>query len=627
MSPKLIIKIALLTAALCLPAFSAPGITEVDQTLRNAYYLEQHEKDLAGAALLYEQITQLRNASPDMRAEAAQRLASCREATKAQDLASLMPADTILYAELRHPGQHLGNLIEMLGLAGDPLAEPGRTPRIGIPGQPGIVLPQDLSISPALIRELSRFDSLAVAFTGFDLQTETPQGVIVINSGELDLLRGLIETAVQFVRPTDPISGFPAVAIDTPDIRATLAFTKRLIVAGTDRALVEGVLDRLSGKTIESLAGSPAFQERMAERSTALLFAHLNVQNALKIAYAAAQHDSDIRESLMMGQVAFDLAHLDSFTLTLGTDTDRLSGELRMALAEGQMNMVYNLVRTPPMRGRALRLAPAGSALVVALGVNPDLTAEGAQDVATKTQTVQAITGLDLAREVFANIREIAIFITPPIEDASAPSRHPMPDIALAMVVGDADKSEALWDFVLSLPAKFTQQQSGPPHSEVMNGAEVQAYAMPDGPIIRVARIEHAIIIGLTEEALRSTLDGIAQGQSVLDDPELKAAIARVTDNTCVAAVAHAGRIIRMAAAFAPQCERPLLEAISRTADRTHVALVIDESPTEFRLAGHIGGLPSVDAVIETLAESGVLAPPAQKHAQAGAEAEETTQY
>ena len=626
MSPKLIIKIVLLTAALCLPAFAAPGASDVDQSMRNAFYLEQHEKDLAGAVRLYEKVAHTPNASREVIAEATERLAFCREALKAADLASLMPPETILYAELHQPGKHLGNIIGMLGLAGDPLSEPGRMPRFAIPDQPGLVLPQDLSISPTLIRALSRFDSLAVAFTGFDLQTETPQGVVVINTGELDLLRGLIETAVQFVRPADPIDGFPAVAIDSPDIQATLAFTKQLIIAGTDRALVRDVISRLSGTKGQSLADTPAFDTAGAERQNALLFAHLDVQNALQIAYAAAQYDSDIREGLMMGQVAFDLAHLESFSLALGTDADRLNGELRMSLAEGQMNMVYNLVRTPPMRGRALRLAPAGSAFVVALGVNPDLTAVGAQDVATKTQTIQAITGMDLARELFANIREVAVFMTPPNE-ATAASAFPMPDIALAMVVGDADKSEALWDFLLSLPGKFTQQQSGPVSTETVNGAEVQAYAMPDGPTIRVARIESAIVIGLTENALRNTLDGIARKRSVLDDPELKTAVARVTDSTCIAAIAHAGRIMRTAAAFAPPQERPLIEAISRTADRTHVAIVIDESATAFRLAGHIGGLPDIDAIVETLAESGVLAPPAPEHAQAESETLETERY
>ena len=213
-----------------------------------AHYLDHVEGDFAGAAKLYEAAARDGKLDARLKTRAKTGLASCREALASGNLASLMPPEALVYAELRRPGNQLRSLLDQLGL----LATGDEGPKI--------------AVSPKLISELVGIRGLAVAVTGFDPRAEMPKGVAILDHGDLEVVRAMIETGLPAGGvPTDPIGGFATYSIED---KALVTLTNRLVVAATDRELIEGVVQRLAGDTKSSLASSGAIASAIPESAS-----------------------------------------------------------------------------------------------------------------------------------------------------------------------------------------------------------------------------------------------------------------------------------------------------------------------------------------------------------------------
>lgn len=583
------------------PAAAELADSPAQRAFERAYFLESYEGDLESAAEVYATVADSRRVPEDLRAAARTRQQSCEEDIRSRDLASLMPPDTVVYAELHGPGEHLENLAEMLGLTGDPLQALSRdVNRMPIPDTPGLVLPERIFLSPALIEQAKRFRGLAVAFTGIEPSPAGcpvlggAQAVMVLHPGEALEVRGMIETAAQFVQPVDPIGGFGTIRID-PGILVT--FTHRLVVAGTNRDLIAGVVERLSTDRGDSLAERADMRELAGQRDHSLLFAYVDAKGAVQTLYKAAQHDPDMMQEMGVPLALLDAPHMQSLALSLGSSREGLFGEFHMLLDEGHSNFVYNLIRTPPMTGKSLRGVPAGSAVVLAVGINP-ATGQHQQIVDMKADNLQYVTGLDLGRELFANVEEVSMFLLP---GERRENKEEMPDFGFVIAAANPDKSQAMWDYLLTIPSKVMGQQELAPTTKQIAGHEVQVYSMPDpdAPQIRVARADDAIVIAPTDVAIAASLKAYRSGKSVLDDPAVRAATSRMTKDTSVFVMAHAGRCAQVGGQYCPPSELPTVTMVGEALGSTIFTLLADESPTKLRVSGTLTGLPRVENLIK----------------------------
>ncbi len=597
-------KLALLAALPWAPLATALAATDHARTFRDAYYLETHEQDLPGAIAAYEQLIAAQDAPADLVAEARTRLAACREDLRAADLARLMPPTAIVYAEIQRPGAHFEHLVNMLGLTGPAAQHAGG---YAVPGEPNLIIPRQIVISPALLAEAKAFNGAAWAMTDFDERTGRPEFVLVLHPGDVDWARGLIETMAQFVRPADPIREYPTIALRTPELPLTVSFTHRLIVAGTQRALVEGALARLQNADAESLAGSAEFAEQTERRESAVLFAYVNAQEGVRRLQRMVGRHPEVGQQLAIAQGLFDLAHLKALSLAVGATPDDLRAEFVMTMHEGQTNLVYNLLRTPPMQGRALAMTPQGAAALVAIGINPAATTDQDRAVQSKAQTVQAVTGLDLGRELFGNIREAVAFVLAP--QANAPGqRQDLPDAALVLAVGDPDKSEALWTYLLSLPGRLQGRTDLAPQTTTVDGVDVQTYPIDPPVSVHFARVGGNIVIGTSSRALSATIAAVRENSNVHGDAALQPALDRITPDTSVAVIGHVGRLVALGGSYASEQEAAITQLVGQAAPSALVTLLAEESPTRLRLAGTVAGLPQIPDVLEVLSQAGMLA-------------------
>lgn len=594
-----------LVAAMVLAIPLGPAWAETRDAQRQferAYFLETHEGDLQAAADLYASVAKSRGVPKEMAAEARLRRGSCLEDIRSADLAALMPADTVAFVEVRQPGRHLENLLSMLGLVGDPLSNltSGETAAraMPIPDAPGLVLPPKVFLSPAIIDQAKQFRGVALAITGMEPppmglpEMAGIQGLLVLHPGDAHALRGLIETGAQFVAPADPISGFATLSIQ-PGLVVT--FTHRLVVVGTSRDLVSGVVDHLAGSTRDSLADRPDMAALAEQRGDALVFAFVDAKGAVEMAYKNLGHDRDAMQALGMAQGLFDIGHLQSVSAAIGSTDRGLYAEAAMALDEGHANLIYNLIRTPPMSGRSLQNVPAGAAAVLGIGINPTSGEADQPPAVSKADALRYVTGLDLGRELFANMEEVALFVVPGERRFDG---LPIPDVGLVIAASDPERSRKLWEQLLSIPSIVMGPDVPQPTVRSVSGVEVQVFPMPEGVNIHVARLERSIIIAPTERAVAASIEASRSRTSILTDEGVKAAVDRLTPDTSLALFAHAGRCAQVASQFCPPHEVEHVRAVGALAGSTVVTLLADESPTRLRLAANVTGLPKAEDVI-----------------------------
>jgi hypothetical protein len=622
MTSKLLVRpVAVLRpVAFCclLAAFASRARAEDAAALvQKGFYLQVHEGDLAGAAAAFERVASDSAAPAVLRNEAQTRLAQCREDLASADLARLMPPEAIAYVELSRPGDQVVRLAKMMGLVQEPGAAPAAAAEgqsvPGIPLGPGLVFPANFTLSPALVAELEKFRGAALAITGLDERMkDIPEGVLVIHPGDSDLVRGLLETAVQLIEPAKPIGSFKTYRFKQGSRQFWITVTARLLIAGTDREGVAAVVDRLGHPKAASLATRASFQTHDADRRNRLVFAYVDGHElARRLRPMMKGGDAAMVSTLL------DLDHLESLTFAAGVTDDSVQLVARVNLMPGHHNLPYNLIRTAPFTRRSLAAVPSGAAAVVLLGLNPATPVPGTNPAApapSSNSTGQPnapveVTGMDLGREIFANVEEVAFFVLPTAAEHAGPHTH-VPEMAAVFAVKDAAKSEAIWNQILAI-ASLVGIHDSHPHDVTIDGKrgeQYQFHGMP--PIVVVRAADRALIVG-TAGAATAALHASAGKESILSDEAHRTLLSRLTPTSSKAVLVDAGRAVQIARALSGGENDSQMQMAAVALKDLRLSIVTDEAPNCLTVNIEATGLPNIPSVIKVVAsqmESGKTA-------------------
>lgn len=544
-----------------------------------AYYLENAEGDWAAAAKLYQQVADADQADATLRAAAQARGQACNEELASADFARLMPADALAYVEISQPGERLGALLDQLGLLKTDEAAPTDEPRF--------------AISPALIDELLGLRGAAVAVTGFDPVNQKPTGVAIIHPGNLEVVRGLIETALPVTsEPVKPIAGFPTYKVED---QVLVTLTKRLIIVSPQRGLIVNTVRRLNGEMDKSLASSEALGEILAERDGALLFFCVNAKPIMPMVNAAMAAAGTQSCELATAQAILDLNSIHSLSGRAGVNDDGLFMDFTLRLDKGHHNLVYNLLRLPPVDKDTLRCVPKGAAGFVACALN----APGAAPPPTPSEGTPVVTGLDFGRELFANIMGMAFYALPP--DGTPPVGMPIPDVAAAITVKDPSKSQALWTQILGIASLASGGGAVEGATVKIAGTQVKTYRFPDGVTVYFATVDNTLLISPSQSAMARSLTARRSGASIMDDPKFAASISQIGPDSTIAMFAHPGRCAQIASQFAPPEEFAEIEPWLDTLDDTVASAVVTHSGEMFRFSATVTGIPDISELVSQL--------------------------
>ena len=549
------------------------------------YYLQSEQRDLEAAAEAFEQVAGAETAPDDLRRRASERLAAIRE--DQVDFARLMPPDALAYVELTAPGEHLERLLQMLGLFPAPGDEPHR-PQQGIPVGDGLFLPEQFTISPALAAELKEFRGVAAAMTSYR-ENFGPLGVIVVHPGDSNLLRGLIETAVQVLPPAEPVHGFPAWRLLKD---GWIVQTNRMFVISPVREEVEAALARLHDPQLDSLASREALQQLKGRRADAVLFAYLDGRKVVDQVYSAER----LRDDARIARVLLDLDHIESLTACMGVTDAGLRAELQLNLAEGHRNLPYALIRTAPLSRRSLECVPAGAAGVALIGLNPPDHHAAQADVQTRP-----LSAMDIGREVFANIDEISLFTLP--GTAGAIDRQPVPDVGLIISSQDPARSAALWTQLLTLPAAVAAPQVQGPVEVTVGNHHAQEFRFADAPAIVLVRMPECGVILGTQGAVTAAVSACEKGSTITADAEFEPLLQSLTQTSSKALLVDVSRALEMAISLGDGRDGDELQTARALLDELRLSLITDEAPTSFTLRIEAAGLPDVPDIFRALTE------------------------
>ena len=558
-----------LLAALLL---STPALPQDARALfHEAYYLEHEGGRLEEAHALYAKVAAARGGDAELRARASERAAGLAEEFAALDMARLVPADTIFFAQMDRPGAQLALLLDQLGLLGEAhrIAE------------------QKIAISPLLIEHLLGLRGAAVAITDLDPRGE-PSGVVMLHPGSHDGLRGLIDTALPAMgERIDPIAGFPSWSVEG---EATVSLTRRMLVAGRDREGVAAVLGRIANGGGDSLADDPRFTRARTpwegDHGSGLVSFYLNADPLKPMIHAMLERETHGDPGAAMAMNLLDLDSFDSLSGRLGVDDEGLGLNLALELAEGHRNLVFNLMRRPTVTSETLELVPEGAAFFLATAFNPEA------DVAPieRDQLDQpVVTALDFGRELFGNVVDVAVFGMPDGGDG------PIPDLSLVLRVNDAERSRALWGLCLGMVN--TAAGGDKPAVESFAGASVTRYSIEGVPLYMAAKADR-LVLSPNRESIERALGG-GYARSIGKDEVLGGALAALDDSPTFLLAACPGRLAKMARPFVPEREYAQMQPVAELLADTSVTLLSQHSATRLALAARVENVPDVSPLLE----------------------------
>jgi tetratricopeptide (TPR) repeat protein len=567
---------------LLLAATPAAFAETAQQNFYQAFYLEKGLGDFAAAAKLYSVVARDGDAEAKFRRLARIHLAACREEIASSDFAALMPADAWAYVELNRPGDQLMSLLKQLGLLADPeeaAAEAGKR----------------VAVSPALVKELLGMRGAAAAITGFDPETEIPTGVVVIHPGDLEVVRGLIETALPVGgTPVEPIGGYATYDVEG---EAFVTLTKRLVIASQQRSEIEGVIARLAGKG-ESLADNADLTEVLKDRADSLLFFCVNAKPVLPLLKKQLAREAGDSHEVAMAMALLDPDSLKSFSGRAGVSDDGLFLEVALSLDKGHRNLIFNFMRMPAIDEETLRCIPSGAAGFFAMALNESTSRYNATGEGEGEPPI--VTGLDFFREIFANIVGISVYVLPP-DGSSERGGPPIPDVAVAITVHDPSKSEALWTQMLGIASMATGQGVMEGETVKIAGVEARSFKLPEGVTIYFATLENELLISPKKSALARSIKAKRNGDSIMKDKAFAKSLERLGPHSTLATFAHAGRCMAIAKQFMSDHEIEEMEQFAPLLSDTVAALVVEHSGQTLRLSWQVTGIPDVSGLVTGL--------------------------
>jgi hypothetical protein len=538
-----------------------------------AYYLQHEQGDLEAALKIYKAIAGDSSAPKSVRVQAKKFGTACWEELACSDFARLVPEDTIAYLEINRPGQQLAGLLDQLGL---------------LQGSEGS---GDIAISPLLIKGLLGVRGAAVAVTHVDPTGGPPNGVVILHPGDMDIIRGLIETAL-------PAGGQRVDAIDGHDTwniegHVFVTMTERLVLASPDPSQISGVLTRLGNGGKGSLAENPDLAATLAMRGSDLAFFCVNAEPVMPqiqaMLGAMAQHEPQMAMALQL----CDVGSLQAIAGRLGVDENGISFDIGLQLAEDHNNVFFNLLRMPHVTRRTLGLVPAGTAFFMASTLNePAQVAPGA----TNSRGEPVVSLMDFGREFFGNVVDVAIYAMP---GTTSVQGEQIPDVALALTVNDPARSRAIWNLVLGLAKGATGGGNMQPKVLKVAGNVVELYDI-EGVGLYVMTAGNTIVLTPSENALKAAV-AASRGENVLQDELYRGALAAMNESQTMALAFSPGRGTEIAKAYMSEREMREVAPILAMLGQTVVSVTVEHSATTMGLSARVDGLPKVGGMVSQL--------------------------
>jgi hypothetical protein len=649
------LQVVLLLAAL-VAGSGASFAASTGELLQQGLYAEEVEGNPDAAFKLYTQIVQSDASPPNHIAQALYRMAVCCVKTNDEvtarklvakliaehanereivekaralqdtlfdvDPAALMPPGTLAYIEFGSPGQQVETILGTL--KGTPYENPlaavggAQTQNTNATQKsPGDII--GALFNPSMVTEFKKVHSFAVGITGVALQN--PPMVAVLNPGKSDALRGLIQAALAMAGTQgEPIEGMQSVNIHLTEQEVlAVAYDERIIIAALPAEQLQWCVNQYKGLikegTLASANSSFAKLDKAQRRKSAL-----TVWVKVGEAYGQLQKlfpPGEFQSDLVSANAIIDIANINTLRITDSIATNSVGTRIELQFEDGHRCLAFDLIRTPNLSKPALEAVPSQAIALASFSLNAS--------AATQTETVRAqvrnITGLDIGREVFANVEQVMLYAMPAGGDAvgasvweSAASR-----LGVALTSREPEQTRQVLGTVLSAvaPGSPPPPDTGPNQFKVGKSGERDLYCFLD-------QAKGTTFLSLNRAVVDASVASLKNGQSVLTSGPLKGSLDKLPATASKLVLVNAGEALRLVGPhFKPEAANQEqaeqfhgdVAQLARALDKTVVEFRTDEGVDNLSLNLDLAGIPPLNRVIGPATEiSGLLQ---QAHSEA----------
>ena len=307
-----------------------------------------------------------------------------------------------------------------------------------------------------------------------------------------------------------------------------------------------------------------------------------------------------------------DFKSIEELIAHLSIQESSIDVEANVGFKDGHRCLAYDLIRTPNLNRAGFEAVPpeAIGLFSFALGEAESSRVETAQ------KTIKNLTGLDIGREIFANIEQITLFVLPPSEDSNKTALAKvfspvLPRIGLVMTSHNPQKTRQLLAKLLTMTELVTSTQTDEQPGEQTTAAEgkyrigmfdnQQAYCY-------MGQAGQSTILALSPEVLQACLSSVKNGRSILTDGPLRELVSVLPSETSKLALVNVGGAIRSADAhikgvydnpYNPVHQQ--LGQLAQACDKTSVQLLTAENINSFGVHLSVKEIPPLAGVFPLL--------------------------
>ncbi len=523
------------------------------------------------------------------------------------DPATLMPPGTLIYAEFGSPGLQIEKILNML--KGTPLENPFAMIAGNQQGAPsGQMNPASMLsalMNPSMMAEFKKIRGIGFGITGIPQQDDPPV-IAVLFPGKSDALRGMLHAALGMAgKPVEAIEGMQCLELPGG---AGAAFDDNIVILASPKAAKAGQLT-WSVKQYKSAIKEPTLAT--SNKSFAKISKKARQENLLTVwanieqVYANFSKlfpEGSIPQEISMVDGIVDFRNLNESITTIALTDDGLALETNVSFKDGHSCVAYDTIRTPNLTKAGLEAIPAEAAGIISFALGE---AEGIQAQAAGQQ-IQNMTGLDIGREIFANIEQVTLFALPPVE-APGQAGTAIPPIAtrfgVAITSHNPQQTRQMLTRFLNMANLISSQAGGDqPTTEtgkyqiaLVNGQKVFCYMNQNSK---------TTVLSLSPDVVEKSVAATDNRKSITSAGPLKAVLDQLSPTTSKLILVNIGGAIKLAAANMDLGDgeisdnaKQLFAQLAEACNQTTVHIRTDEKPNNINVLVSINKLPEMNKV------------------------------
>lgn len=521
------------------------------------------------------------------------------------DPAALMPPETLVYIETGSPGRQIETILNMLK------GTPFENPLAMLGGGKSKKSPGDIFgalMNPAMMAEFKKIRGMGIGVTG--VAQNNPPAIVVLFPGKSDTLRGLILAGLGMLgQPAEPIEGMQSVTFPGGGGGAYDETTVILVSPSADWAkqlnwCVKQYKGVTSKPTLASSNKSFAKISKKARQENALtLWANVDeVYAGLSKMLPAEMIPSEIR----LADGIADIKNIDDLIVFFNIQENGIAFEQNIAFKDGHRCIAYNMIRTPNLSRAGFEAVPSEAVGLVSIALGG---ARSAQSLAA-SKSIENFTGLDIGREIFANIEQINLFALPPDSSSNGGNIGAPPiaaNLGLAVTSHNPQQTRKILTQLLTVANLVTGQTDvGQPE----NGTGKYQIGLVNNQKLYcfMNQMNKTTVLSLNPDVVETSVSAIKRRRSVCTAGPLNEAVSKLSPSISKLVLINVGGGIRVADAYLtatynnPQNPaHKTLAKLAQACDKTSFQLGTDERINNFNVRLSIDQLPPLDNLFPVL--------------------------